>query len=242
MSELLIGVQSYTYRNFGAVEAVAEAASVGLKAMEMWPGHLSFESDAQLIADFKKAAADKGIWICGYGVCGLEQLGDKMEPTFAFAADLGAKYVSVNLGRENHEIANAAIAVAKQYNLKLGIHNHGPGAQFETAEQVLAICEGKDPLLGACCDTGHYMRSGQMPAHVIKTLGKRINSVHLKDFISEKEEVVPGTGNLNFAEALELLKTESAYEGAYVIEYEADPKNPNEGMKKTLEVLMAAVK
>ena len=54
--------------------------------------------------------------------------------------------------------------------------------------------------------------------------------------------VVPGTGNLNFAEALELLKTESAYEGAYVIEYEADPKNPNEGMKKTLEVLMAAVK
>jgi len=131
--------------------------------------------------------------------------------------------------------------VARQFNLKLGIHNHGPGASFETAEQVLAMCEGKDALLGACMDTGHYMRSGQMPAYVIRALGKRINSVHLKDFVSEKEEVVPGTGNLNFAEALALLKSEAAFDGAYVIEYEADPKDPNAGLAQTLEVLTSSI-
>jgi len=241
MSDLIIGVQSYTYRQFSAVEAVQMAASIGLKAIEMWPKHIHFESPADEIAAFKQAAQDNGIWVCGYGVCGLEQLGDKMAPTFEFAASLGAAYISVNLGRDNHDIANKAIEVARPLNLKLGIHNHGPGASFETAEQVLAMCEGKDPLLRACMDTGHYMRSAQMPAHVIRTLGKRINSVHLKDFISEKEEVVPGTGNLNFAEVLALLKSEAAYEGAYVIEYEADPKDPNAGLTRTLEVLMNSI-
>lgn len=241
MSDLIIGVQSYTYREFSGVEAVKMAASIGLTAIEMWPKHINFESPADEVAAFKQAARDNGVWVCGYGVCGLEQLGEKMAPTFEFAAGLGAAYISVNMGRDNHDIANQAIDVARQHNLKLGIHNHGPGASFETAEQVLAMCEGKDALLGACVDTGHFMRSGQMPAYVIRALGKRINSVHLKDFVSEKEEVVPGTGNLNFAEALELLESEAAYDGAYVIEYEADPKNPNAGLTQTLKVLMNSV-
>lgn len=240
MSDLIIGVQSYTYREFSAVEAVREAASVGLKAIEMWPKHVNYQSGAEEIGAFRKALEDRGIWMCGYGVCGLEQLGDEMEPTFAFAKEMGAYYVSINCGRDNHEIAEQAIAIAKQYGLKLGIHNHGPGASFETAEQVLAFCEGKDALLGACVDTGHFMRSDQMPDHVIKVLGRRINSMHLKDFVSAEEEVIPGTGRLDFAQALALLKSEAGYEGAYVIEYEADPKDPSPAIKQTLDVLMKA--
>ena len=241
MNDIIIGVQSYTYREFSAVDAVKEATSVGLKAIEMWPNHVNYQSGEAAIGNFQQTLNDNDIWMCGYGVCSLEGLGDEMEPTFEFAANMGAYYISINCARDGHEIADKAIGIAKGFDLKLGIHNHGPGASFETAEQVLDFCEGKDAILGACVDTGHFMRSGQMPAHVIKTLGKRINSLHLKDFVSEEEEVIPGTGNLDFAEALSLLESEAAYKGAYVIEYEADPKDPSPAMKQTVEVLMTAI-
>lgn len=241
MSDIIIGVQSFTYREFCAVEAVEHAACVGLGAIEMWPKHISFESDDQEIADFRQALEDNGIWMCGYGVCQLPGMGDKMDAHFEFAASMGADYLSVNLGREDHDVAEAAIEVASKYDLNLGIHNHGPGSTFETAEHVADFCRGKDPLLGACVDTGHYMRSGQMPEHVIKTLGNRVNSMHLKDFVSEEEEVIPGTGNLDFAQVLELLDAEADYQGAYVIEYEADPSDPDPAMKQTVGVLMDAI-
>lgn len=242
MTDLTIGVQSYTYRNFSAVDAVKQAASVGLTAIEMWPNHINYGSSEREVEAFEDALDEHEIWMCGYGVCSLEQLvkDEELDATFEFAAEMGAYYVSINCGRDNHEVAEQAISVAMKYDLKLGIHNHGPGASFETAEQVLAFCEGKDPLLGACVDTGHFMRSDQMPEHVIKVLGKRINSMHLKDFVSVEEEVIPGTGRLDFAKALELLQSVADYEGPYVIEYEADPANPSPALKQTLEVLLKA--
>lgn len=241
MSDVIIGVQSFTYREFSAVEAVEHAASVGLGAVEMWPKHINFESDPAEIDAFRQALQDNDIWMCGYGVCGLPGMGDEMKPKFEFAASMGADYLSVNMERDDHELAEEAIKIAKKYDLNLGIHNHGPGATFETAEQVLEFCQGKDPLLGACVDTGHYMRSNQMPQHVITTLGNRINSMHLKDFVSEEEEVIPGTGNLDFAQALQLLQSEAGYDGAYVIEYEADPSDPDPAMKQTVSVLRDAI-
>ncbi len=241
MSDIIIGVQSYTYREFSAVQAVEEAASVGLKAIEMWPKHINFQSGDKEIEAFKAALSDNDIWMCGYGVCGLEGIADDMDENFQFASEMGADYISINCKSDNHAIAEQAIGIAKKYDLKLGIHNHGPGADFATSEQVLEFCQGKDALLGACMDTGHFMRSDQMPDHVIKVLGKRINSMHLKDFISAEEEVMPGTGRLDLAQVLDLLKTHVGYEGAYVIEYEADAENPSPAMKQTLDVLMKAL-
>jgi len=241
MSDITIGVQSYTYRDFSAVDAVKQAASVGLRAIEMWPKHINYQSGPQEIEQFEQALQDHRIWMCGYGVCGLEALADDMDPTFEFAAQMGADYISINCGRDNHDIAVQAIQIALKYDLKLGIHNHGPGANFETAEQVLQFCQGKDELLGACIDTGHFMRSDQMPDHVIPVLGSRINSMHLKDFISAEEEVMPGTGRLDFAQVLDLLKTHAGYEGAYVIEYEADPADPSPAIRQTLDVLTKAL-
>ena len=44
-----------------------------------------------------------------------------------------------------------------------------------------AIAAGDGALIGACVDTGHYIRSDEDPVEAIERFGKRTFGVHLKD-------------------------------------------------------------
>src|ERR1043166_1455397 len=72
--------------------------------------------------------------------------------------------------------------LAKEYNIKVAIHNHpGPKNFYWNPDTVLAAVKGRSPLLGACADVGHYVRSGLDPVDCLKKLEGRIITLHFKD-------------------------------------------------------------
>jgi sugar phosphate isomerase/epimerase len=118
--------------------------------------------------------------------------------------------------------------LAKEYNIKVAIHNHpGPKNFYWKPETVLAAVNGRSPLLGACADVGHYVRSGLDPIECLKKLEGRVLALHFKDLNekSPKAHDVPwGTGISNAKAMMAELKRQG-FKGAFCVEYEHNWEN-----------------
>ena len=233
-----IGVQSYTYRKFPVLAAVAEAKAAGCTALELWPGHLAPDASDADVASFQGQCRTHGVRVCGYGVCGLG--GADAEKSLRFAKRLGCDYVSVDVRPGDRDKQDAAIRLAAELGLNLGIHNHGPGHHYSTLQDVASVLEGRPAVFGACIDTGHFLRSDVDPVEVITRLGARVHAVHLKDFVDAHREVLPGSGRLRMADTLAALRR-IGFSTAYVLEYEADETNPTPAVREAVAAVAAGL-
>jgi inosose dehydratase len=220
-----IGVQSWVYRKFDPEEIVDELADLPVTAIEPCRRHIAPGAGEEEVAAFRDTFESAGIDICGWGVYNYEGVED-VEASLDLAAGLGAEYVSVDFEPDDEAVINALVEGAAERDLLVAIHNHGPDATYSTVEEVLAVVEDRDPLLGACVDTGHYFRSGQSPGDVVPALGERVHAVHFKDFADPDTEVIPGEGQLDIDEFLALLDEHTTFDQPLVIEYEEDFEDP----------------
>jgi hypothetical protein len=83
---------------------------------------------------------------------------------------------------------------------------------------VLKVCEGRSKRIGACADTGHWMRSELNPLEQIKKLEGRIISLHFKD-LDQGHDVIWGTGKADAGAILAELARQK-FQGVFSIEYE----------------------
>ncbi len=233
-----VGVQSYTYREFSVEEICSELKGTGISAVEFCGVHIEPGAGEAEVARMKRLCSEAGLAICGYGVHNFAHAdADIVRGTLEFAAGLGADYVSVDFPPDAEDTASALIDAAEEFDLRLAIHNHGPGAMYSTVDEVLSVCEKYPPPLGACVDTGHYLRSGQTPREVISRLGDRVYALHLKDFNAGGQEVVPGRGEVDLQQVLELLSEHTELGAPLVIEYEEDPEDPTPAVLETVDRL-----
>ncbi len=65
-------------------------------------------------------------------------------------------------------------SLVKEYNIRVAIHNHGPGDKnFPTPQSVLDAVKGLDPRVGFCIDIGHATLSGvDVPRRPSRPLGR----------------------------------------------------------------------
>jgi inosose dehydratase len=135
--------------------------------------------------------------------------------------------------------------LVKEFDIRVGIHNHGPKHRYNKAIDVLKAIDGRDERLGACADLGHYIRSGERPTDVIRLLKGRLYGVHLKDFAEmqdKSEGVILGKGHLNCAEVFDAMKQVGfPADGALSLEYEEHPDNPIEDIRQCVAVAKAAL-
>lgn len=233
-----VGLQSYTYRRFPLRRAIEEAAAVGCRALEVFPGHLPADTPRAEVDAVLAHARAHGIRFCGYGVVGVGP--DGAERDLRFAHGLGCDYVSIDVRPDDRAAQRAAIAHAEACGLRLGIHNHGPGHHYSTVDTVLAQVEGMPACFGACVDTGHFLRAGQDPVEAVVRLGARALAVHLKDFTAAGAEVAPGAGRLDLPATLRAL-ARSGFSTAYVLEYEADEHDPTPAVRAAVAAVAAAL-
>ncbi len=183
-----LGCQAYSFNRFTFQEAVGKNASLGLRYIEAYPGQkLSKEKPDVKIGEsmspesrkeVKKLLADAGVKLVNFGVCGLSQNEDSCRKTFDFAKDMGIE----TLVSEPHPDALDTIEkLCDQYKINMAIHNHPAPSRYWNYETVLEACKGRTKRIGACADTGHWMRSGINPLDAVKALEGRIISFHFKD-------------------------------------------------------------
>jgi len=119
--------------------------------------------------------------------------------------------------------------LAAEYDVRLGIHNHGGRHWLGSSQALRWVFAQSGPRVGLCLDTAWALDSGEDPVKMIEEFGPRLHLLHLKDFVFDRarkpEDVVVGTGNLPLA-AVAAALAKVGFAGEAVLEYEGDVANP----------------
>jgi len=225
-----LGCQAYSFNRFTFAQAVDKNASLGLHYVEMYPGQkLSDEkpdqkTDASMSAkvrkEVKKLLKDADVKLVNYGVCPLPKDEDDCRETFDFAKDMG---IETLVSEPDFEALDVIEKLCDEYGINVAIHNHPEPSKYWNYETVLKHCKGRSKRIGACADSGHWMRSGINPLEAVKALEGRIISFHLKDlnkYGRQGAHDVPwGTGEANIKALLTEIHRQKL-EAVFAIEYE----------------------
>jgi sugar phosphate isomerase/epimerase len=229
-----IGCQAYSFNRFSVFEAIEKTAQTGGKVIEFYPGQrLSKEepnvrfdhnSPDEVIEKVKAKLKEHDIMAVNYGVVGLPNNEAECRKVFAFAKKMGVRAVTSEPGENAMDVIEKMV---KEHDIMLAVHNHprrpnDPGYRHWDPEFMLSLVKNRDRRMGACVDSGHFVRSGIKPVDAMKILEGRIVSSHLKDlseFSPRGHDVPFGTGVSDIPAILDELKRQN-FQGNISIEYE----------------------
>lgn len=238
-----LGIQLYSLRGLNRNDALKAASEIGFEQVEFYSGMLALDASDEEIAATKMQVADLGMSISAHGVNRFTKDAAGNRSIFEFAKKLGIPCISADPDLDSFDSLNDLV---KEYDIRIAIHNHGPGHRYNKAIDVLRVIEGRDERIGACADLGHYIRSGQNAPEVIRVLRGRLYGIHLKDFAEMKDQtkgVILGKGHLNVEEVfMELQQAKFPSNGALSLEYEENEKNPLADIRECFTVAKAAMK
>jgi sugar phosphate isomerase/epimerase len=228
-----LGCQAYSFNRFTFFEAVDKTASLGLKYIEAYPGQKMSKEHSAKIDDklsagdrelVKKKLAASGVKLVNYGVCSLSKKEAESRKTFEFAKDMGIETLTSEPAEDALPMLDK---LCGEYGINIAIHNHPKPSHYWNADTVLKAVEGRSKRIGACADTGHWVRSGLNPLECLKKLEGRLVSFHFKDLneLAPKAHDVPwGTGVCNVKGMLAEIHRQGV-KAVFAIEYEYNWEN-----------------
>lgn len=227
-----LGVASYSLRNFNRAQALDMTVRCGVDRICFKSMHLPLDSGQ---AEIKKAVADckeKGVTLYGGGVIYMKNK-EQVDQAFEYAKTAG---MDIIVGVPNHDLLDYVEEKVKEYDIKLAIHNHGPGDElYPSAESAYNLIKNRDKRMGLCIDIGHTKRIDRDPEQDVKDFSDRVFDIHIKDVTAAKPEgktCIIGRGVIDFQSFLKAVD-ELGYKGTLALEYEADGNDPLPGMMES---------
>lgn len=227
-----VGCQAWTWNNFTVFEAIEKTAQAGGKVIEFFPGQrlsseetISWDHNVSpgTIAKVQEKLKAAGIKAVNYGVVGIPKDVAGARKVFTFAKALGLRAVTT----ESVDALDTIEPLVKEFDICVAFHNHprqpnNPNYKVWDPNYILSVVKDRDRRIGACADTGHWVRSGLKPVECLRILKGHIISSHLKDL----NEVAPGahdvpygTGVSDIPGILDELKRQR-FDGNISVEYE----------------------
>lgn len=237
-----IAIQSWCYRHFKALpEFFKQLKAAGVTATEVCGVHANF-NDPATYGPTVQAFREAGVQMVCIGVEWMSGDPAKDRPKFEFCKAAGIKNMSISFSPNalfEGTLKNVE-KLAEEYDLKLGIHNHG-GYDWLGNDTILKYVFSKTgPRIGLHIDTAWALDAKQNPVKWVEEFGPRVHGVHIKDFTFDRarnpSDVIIGTGNLDLPKFMAALKAVK-FSGPLVIEYEGDETNPVPALKQCVEVL-----
>ncbi len=231
---LKIGVASYTLRKLPVDAAVKAIQRVGLHYVSIKDSHLPLKSTPEERRSVVQKFRDGGITPLSCGVIYLPSDEPGMRAAFDYTRDCGIPTMVCSLDPAALPLAEKLV---KEYDIRLAIHNHGPGdRRFETPEIVWNAVSPFDRRIGLCIDIGHTARAGVDPADAIRKYHERLYDLHLKDVTSRTAKGAPvegGRGVMDLRAVMEaLVAVRFAHQAEF--EYEKDADDPLPGLAETV--------
>ena len=234
-----LGVATYSLRKQDRAAAIETIKKLGIQYVSVKDFHLKQTSTPEEIAAARKEFAAAGLKILSGGNISLaDQDEAKLRKSFEYAKACG---MPTMVCAPTHETLPAVHKLAKEFKIKLAIHNHGPeDKHFPSPQSVLEAIKGFDPLVGLCIDIGHTARAGVDVVESIKLAGARLHDMHFKDLKEFKgpkareTQCIVGEGIMPIREIFAALKAMN-YKGGCMLEYEIDADNPAPGMAKSFD-------
>ena len=229
-----IGPQIYSFRMFPFAEAIKMVAACEVSSYEQYAGQrVSKSSDISVGPDLlkpenkdvlkqvKDLLTENGCVMHAVGVCPADR------SHFDFAAEFN---IPVITSEPAFNKMDEVSKLTEEYKINVGIHNHPQPSLYWNPETVLTQLKNASPRVGACCDTGHWLRSGLNPLESVKKLKGHIVSFHIKDIKKNGDEYdtdcLFNQGDVGIADILKEFATHNV-EGPipFSIEYEAAWEN-----------------
>jgi len=226
-----LGICSYSVREFQRHLAISMIQQLGVSYVSVKEVHLPFTSTPPEIArarnDFQKA----GLTIVSGGNIDLT----KEDPAFLRRMFEYARACAMPLivAAPTHKTLPAVEKLAREFDIKVAIHTHGPeDPNFPTPQVVLKAVKDLDPRVGLCMDVGHSMRGGADVVEEIANAGSRLLDMHFKDLKNRNEresQCDVGEGVMPVVAIFKQLR-KTGYRGCVNLEYEIHSDNPLPGM------------
>jgi sugar phosphate isomerase/epimerase len=229
-----LGVASYSLRRFPRDRAIAMVKALGTPYVNVKSFHAEYALPAAELAAARREFEAAGLRIVGGGTITFEQDTDAdVRRYFEYARLLG---LPVMVSTCEPAILPRVERFARQYDIRVAIHNHGPeDAHYPAPADVLKRVKGMDPRLGLCIDVGHTVRAGADVVQAIADAGPRLLDMHVKDlrdFKDRESQVIVGEGAIPIADVFRQLRT-MRYAGFVNLEYEIDADDPLPGMQRS---------
>lgn len=244
-----LAMQCWTFREFTFFETLSKVKELGIEYLEPYPGQplggefegLTFDHDLsdEQIDYVKQKLKESGIKLIAYGVVGFDNDEESMRRVFDFARKMGIEIIVTEPQFDDYSLIEQMV---REYRIRVAIHNHPPPTKYARPETVLEHVRGRDPRIGGCCDTGHWLRTGRDPVEALRLLKGRVVHLHLKDlneFGNKDAHDVPfGQGKANVHDILAELTLQD-YRGYISIEHENPEEvlNPSPSIRKGMEYI-----
>jgi len=233
-----LGVASYSLREFPRAQAITMVQALGTPYVNLKSVHLPYELAPEDLSAARREIEAAGLQIVGGGTITFgEDTDDDVRRYFEYAKGAGMPLI---VATADPAILPRIERFAKQYDIKVAIHNHGPeDKRFPSPYDVLKQVRTMDARMGLCIDIGHTVRTGTDVVRAIADAGPRLLDMHAKDLrdLKVKEsQCIVGEGAMPIPEILQQLQA-IHYAGYVNLEYEIDADDPLPGMKQSFAYL-----
>ena len=231
-SPIRLGLASYTFRNFSRAQLITFMKLLNVFALNAKDikDHLPMDSQEEAAALADYAAAGVSLHAAGTIYFAKDEDAD-VRTKFEYCKRGGISVIVA--GDPTPETLPRIEKFAKEYDIRIAIHNHGPEDKlWHSPLDVLKAVKDMDPRMGCCIDVGHTVRAGTDVVQAIHAAGPRLFNLHMKDltdFESKGSQVAVGDGIMpvrRMFEALIAIK----YKGLVDLEYEIHPDDPMPGV------------
>src|SRR5688572_22352203 len=151
-----MGIQSYSLRGFKLEKAIEATKDLGLEWWEAYDGHIPVNDDFAFRSDVRQVLRANGVKLRTFGVMGFDQNSGRSRRIFDFARAMGIETLSADPTPDAFPILEQ---LTEEFGINIAIHNHGPGSRYDKIESVASAVRKRAKRIGACVDTGHFLRS-----------------------------------------------------------------------------------
>jgi sugar phosphate isomerase/epimerase len=233
-SRLNLGLASYSMREFTLDQALDMARTMGVTSMTFKDVHIPRtdppETTRAVVAKIRAA----GIRIIGGGTISMPNDPVQIKKDFEYAKTAGFPLIYID---PDPAALDTIEQMAKTYDIKAAIHNHGPeNKNWPRPQDGYAAIKSRDRRLGLCIDVGHTIRTGTDPVQACRDCRDRLYDMHVKDLKDKTDkdsQTEVGRGVIDFPALFRTL-IDIGYQGQVGLEYEINAKNPLPGMIESM--------
>lgn len=240
-ADLKMGLASYTLRKFTLDQVIEISKRLGLTSVALKSMHMPLDSSGEDVKAMAEKVRAAGLKLYGAGVIYMKNK-QEADNAFEYASNAGLEMI---VGVPNHELLPQVNDLVKKHNIKLAIHNHGPGDDlYSSPDDVQAKIKNLDKRIGFCIDIGHVVRIGQDPIPMLGKYKDRLYDLHLKDMDKAQPDGKPveiGRGIIDIPGVIKMLK-KIAYQGYAAFEYEKDGDDPVAGLAESVGYVRGIMK
>ncbi len=233
---LKLGLASYSARKLTLDQTLELCRDADIAYVNIKDFHMPRTDSLEATAATRKKIEAAGLTIMGGGTITIKKNED-VRPAFEYAKAGGFPLIVAAPEPATFDAIEAAI---KEFDIKVGVHNHGPEDKlFPAPQDAYKLLKGRDPRFGLCMDIGHTTRAGVDPVKTVDECTDRLLDIHVKDLkvkTDKDSQCEVGKGALDIPGLFRAL-LKIGFQGHVGLEYEINAEAPQVGIRESFSYM-----